>query len=211
MKLITTILVGILLISCHRGGEDSSSKSTDQEKQVEVKLTENDSLNNKEAKNYLTNLQIDSLTRTYDRLIEEKALTKYFHPNMSRCGGGIDGYYQDSTLLIIDATYQAELGFSSKKIYWNKDDIVKITYREYFAEWGKYEEKYPSGKHEWDPGKMTYTDTVYQMTLGKEYHMQKMADEKLISEQLDSVLVKRLIDCGFEMKNELETEKKLKK
>ena len=49
---------------------------------------------------------------------------------------------------------------------------------------------------------MTYTDTVYQMTLGEQYRLQKLAANKVISEKQDSVLIKRLVDCGFEMKNE---------
>ncbi len=155
--------------------------------------------------------QIDSLTKEMDRLFEQQLLTKYFHPNMSGCGGGLYGYYKDSTLLIIDATYQAELGFSRRKMYWRDGNIIKIIYREHFAEWAKYEANYPSDKFEWDPSKMTYTDTVYQIILGNEYQMQKMAESEVTSVKKDSILINRLVNCGFEMKKELESEKELEK
>lgn len=163
-----------------------------------------------QAYNQLSNAKIDSLTHELDKLIEAKLLAKYFHPNMSSCGGGLYGYYSDTTLLMIDAIYQAELGYSRKKIYWNEDEIIKIIYQEHFAEWRKYQEKFPPKKYEWDPSKMTYTDTVYQITFGKDYQMLKTANKKLVSESPDSRLIERLVDCGFEMRNELKNEKKLK-
>lgn len=157
----------------------------------------------------LTKNQVDSLTNEIDQLFERQLLTKYFHPNMSRCGGRLYGYFKDTSLLIIDATYQTELGFSSRKMYWHNNNIIKIIYREHFAEWAKYEENYPSDKFEWDTSKMTYTDTIYQITLGDTYQMQKVVENRVISEKQDAILTNRLIDCGFAMKNELGNEKKL--
>jgi hypothetical protein len=49
-------------------------------------------------------------------------------------------------LVLIDATYNAELGFSSRTIYMDQGKFLKVIYREHFAEWGKYEEKYPHDK-----------------------------------------------------------------
>jgi len=39
--------------------------------------------------------------------------------------------------VLIDATYGAELGFSSREFYIDQDKFLKIIYREYFAEWEK--------------------------------------------------------------------------
>lgn len=155
----------------------------------------------------LNKAKIDSLTSELDKLMAEKSLSKYSYPDMSGCGGGVYGYYSDSTLLIIDATHKAELGHTRRKIYWSEERPIKITYREHFAEWKRYDEKYPSEKYDWDPSKMTYTDTTYQITLGKEHQMLKMANGKQISKNLNAALANRLIDCSFEMKGELKREK----
>lgn len=154
----------------------------------------------KERKTELTNFTIIEI----DSLFDNGILTKKFYPNMSACGGGLYGFYYNDELKLIDSKYRAELGFSSKKIYWNGDEILKIKYREYFAEWGKYKKKYP--KDEWDESKMTYSDTIYQITLGDKYDFKKMVNQKVISTKIDSTLVKKLIDCGKRMKIELESE-----
>lgn len=157
MKLILIIISGIIiLLSCQNKQEGNSENS------IEIKgdsIITNLYVNQGENEKKPSQNQIDSLTKEMDRLLERQLLTKYFYPNMSGCGGGLYGYYKDSTLLIIDATYQAELGFSSRKMYWHNGSIIKINYREHFAEWAKYEVKYPSDKFKWDPSKMTYADT----------------------------------------------------
>ena len=210
MKQILTILSLTILLFCQCKKDSSTEKSIEG---IEYSVTTygNDKQSESQVKNEekLTKNQIDSLTKEIDQLFEQQLLAKYFYPNMSRCGGGLYGYFMDTSLLIIDATYQAELGFSSQKMYWHNNNIIKIIYREHFAEWTKYEENYPPNKLEWDPSKMTYTDTIYQITLGNEYQMQKVAGSKVISEKQDSILINRLVDCGFEMKNELGIEKKL--
>lgn len=197
----------ILLLSCQSKEGRNSENSI---KISENRITGGDkSTNRKDNEVWLTEHQIDSLTKEADRLFDQQLLTKYFYPNMSGCGGGLYGYYKDSTLCIIDAVYQGELGFSSRKMYWYDGRIIKINYREHFAEWARYEENYPADKFEWDPNKMTYTDTIYQITLGIKYQMQKMACNKIISEKQDSILINRLLNCGFEMKKELENERRL--
>ena len=61
-----------------------------------------------------TKPEIDDYVKIIDSLISNNKLIKVFYPNMSACGGGLFGYYQNGELVLIDATYQAELGFSSK-------------------------------------------------------------------------------------------------
>lgn len=50
---------------------------------------------------------------------------------------------------------------------------------------GKYEENYPPDKFEYDPTKMTYTDTVYTITLTNPTVFYKKSNNKIISTKLD--------------------------
>ena len=108
--------------------------------------------------------EIEDYCSNIDKLKSENDLIKVLYPNMSACGGGLYGYYQGNELILISSTYSAELGYSSKTVYFKNDKVVKIIYREHYAEWGKYEEKYPSDKYEWNPDKMTYSDTLYSIS-----------------------------------------------
>jgi hypothetical protein len=152
----------------------------------------------------LTNTEIDKYTETIDKLRAENKLVKIFYPNMSGCGGGVDGYYLNKNLVLIDATYNAELGFSSRTIYIAQDKFLKVIYREYFAEWGKYEDNYPHDKFEYDPTKMTYTDTIYSITLTNPTIFHKKAGNKISSSKLDQALLNKLLSCGQQMKLELQ-------
>jgi hypothetical protein len=132
----------------------------------------------------LTEPEIEKYSKSIDKLRMENRLVKISYPNMSACGGRLDGYYLNKKLVLVDATYQAELGFSSKTYYIEQDIFLKIIYREHFAEWGKYEQKYPSDKFEFDPSKMTYTDTVYSILLTNPTVFHKKADNKIISNKM---------------------------
>ena len=211
-QILIIILSSILLLSC-QSNKDKNTINTVEPSEAGTAVSNNPDQYECQIENDQRpgQNQIESLAKETDRLIEQKLLIKYSYSHMSGCGGGLYGYYKDSIMLMTDATYKAELGFSSRKIYWHDGNIIKIIYREHFAEWAKYEENYPPDKYEWDPNKMTYTDTVYQITLGKKYQMQKMAVGELISEKSDPNLINRLIDCGLEMRQELETEKILEK
>lgn len=143
--------------------------------------------------------------REIDSLFDNGILSKKFYPNMSACGGGLYGFYYNNDLILIDSKYGAELGFSSQKIYWNENKILKIKYREYFAEWGKYQKNYPPKKVKYDPSKMTYSDTIYEITFGNKYGFKKMAKEKVISIKTDSILIEKLTNCARQMKSELES------
>ena len=141
-----------------------------------------------------------------DSLKNKNNLEKISYPNMSACGGGLNGYYLDKKLVLIDATYQAELGFSSRTFYVDNNIFVFIIYREHFAEWEKYEQKYPSNKYEFDASKMTYTDTLYKITLTTPILFEIISNDKLISNRFDEksqLLIPELLKCAEEMKQEL--------
>ena len=152
----------------------------------------------------LTAPEIEKYTRSVDKLWTENKLVKISYPNMSGCGGGIDGYYLNENLVLIDSRYNAELGFSSRTCYIEQDKILKIVYREHFAEWEKYEKNFPPDKYEWDPTKMTYTDTIYSIFMGNLTDFHKKSANKIISSKLDQSLLDRLVSCGQEMKLELQ-------
>lgn len=139
-----------------------------------------------------------------DSLKENDQLLKKRYPSMSSCGGGVYGLYFKNELKLIESKYGAELGFSSRTVYWKENKILKIVYREYFAEWGKYAQNYPPKKVKYNPEKMTYSDTIYKITFGKKYEFKKMANGKVISERIDSTLVENLKECSYKMKKELE-------
>jgi hypothetical protein len=147
--------------------------------------------------------EVEEYVKKIDKLKAENKLKKISYPDMSSCGGGVDGYYLDKQLVLIDAIYQAELGYSSKTIYLDNSRFLHIIYREHFAEWEKYFQKYPSDKHEFDASKMTYTDTLYTITLTAPVIFRKQAQGKTISNQNDQALVDELLKCGEQMKKEL--------
>jgi hypothetical protein len=192
MKNSLKILLLILTLSSCKTetGKETVELKSDLEKEIK-----------QEQKTELTDFTIAEI----DSLFNNGILAKKFYPNMSACGGGLFGFYYNDKLKLIDSKYQAELGYSSKKIYWNGDQILKIKYREYFAEWGKYEKNYPPEKIEYDPSKMTYSDTIYEITFGDKFEFKKMTDNKLVSTKTDSTLIKKLTDCGKRMKTELES------
>jgi hypothetical protein len=185
------ILLILTLVSCKtETGKKSVELKSDSRKEIK-----------QEPKTELTDFTITEI----DSLFDNGILTKKFYPNMSFCGGGLYGFYYNDELKLIDSKYQGELGYSSRKIYWNGDEILKIKYREYFAEWGKYEKNYPPEKVEYDPSKMTYSDTIYEITFGDKYKFKKIADNRIISTKTDSTLIEKLTDCGKRMKTELES------
>lgn len=148
--------------------------------------------------------EIASYIKTIDTLKNQNKLEKLSYPIMSACGGGLDGYYLNKKIVLIDATYKAELGFSSRKYYIDQEKFVEIIYREYFAEWEKYEQKYPSEKYEFDESKMTYTDTIYTISFTTPtILMTKQSNNKIISRETDEKLLERLVQCGEDMKREL--------
>ena len=152
----------------------------------------------------MTAPEIEKYTKSIDKFRAEKRLVKISCPNMSGCGGAVDGYFLNESLVLIDATYNAELGFSSRTIYVDQDRFLKVIYREHFAERGKYDKKYQNDKFEYDPTKMTYTDTVYSIKIANPTVFHKKAGNKIISSKLDKVLLDRILSCGQQMKLELQ-------
>ena len=148
----------------------------------------------------LTKSKIEKYVKSIDRLKSENKLVKVSYPEMVDCGGGVDGYYLNEKLVLIDAIHWGELGFIGRTFYLDQDNFLKIIYREYLPEWEKYVQKYPTDKYEYDPKKMTYTDTIYSITLTIPTIFYKKADKKIISHKSNQIMIDELIDCGRETK-----------
>ena len=151
-----------------------------------------------------TNLDIEKYVQSINHLKAENKLVKISYPNMSGCGGAVDGYYRNKKLVYIYSRYSAELGFTEKTYYIDQENILKTIYREYSAEWGKYEQTYPPDRYEWDPSKMTYSDTSYSILFTCPIEMEKISDDKIINNTLEQALIDQLTRCGLEMKLELQ-------
>jgi hypothetical protein len=152
----------------------------------------------------LSKSDIVNYVKSIDLALKDRKLVKVFYPNMSACSGGLNGYYQNKELVYIDATYGAELGYSSRKMYLKKGHIYKIIYTERFAEWGKYDQKYPADKFEFDPSKMTYTDDVFTILLADQLSFIKTSHKKNTPTKPDKELIDQLLECGKQMQTDLD-------
>lgn len=152
----------------------------------------------------LNESKIEKSANSIDKFKSHNKLKKILYPNMSGCGGSLYGYYLNKELVLIESTYYGELGFSSRSFYINQGDFIKIIYREYSAEWGKYEQKYPSNQYEFDESKMTYVDTISTIILSNPIIFKKQSDNKIVSTDINHALIEELINCGQTMKLELQ-------
>lgn len=98
-----------------------------------------------------------------DSLIESESLKFIQLANMHACGGSVSGYFLDSALVFIDATYNSEDGYLSQKVYWQDSMNMKIIYHEHFPDYGQYEKDFPEDL-EFDLDKMIFTDEIYEIT-----------------------------------------------
>lgn len=151
----------------------------------------------------LTQKEIHQYVKTIDSLRTKNKLVKVDYPNMHYCGGGVDGYYQSGKLVLLDATYQAELGFSRRVLYLKDEVFVRIHFQQHPANWEQYEQDYPNDRYTWDPSKMTYSDTSYSITLSSPIKFNKMVGNTG-SMTIDTMLIHNLIACGNEMRIALE-------
>lgn len=201
-----------MLIACSEtnGAKSSTQKTPISQAKKEESVTSTSDPTPKLQSNQLSSSEIKKQNQEIQSLKQNGKLTHYEYPSMSRCGGALDGFYLGNELILISSTYGGEMGQSSKNINWKNNQPIKIEYREQWADWEKYNKKYPK-ETEFDEKKMFYTDTLYTIELGKTWKFQKSAGRKTVSTIIDSALVNRLIICAFSMKEELETVKKIVK
>ena len=155
----------------------------------------------------LTEHEIEMYTVTIDSLKAQGKLDGYSYPNMSFCGGGLDGFYYDDELVYIEAPYQGETGYTEQKVYFKDSIIYKIMYREYLPDWDKFHSDSLKAISDDYYSTMTYTDTLYAVSMTENPIFVKSSNGEIVSNESNSSLLKRLLQCAEKMKLELESEK----
>ena len=155
----------------------------------------------------LTTKEISKYVKTIDSLRQHKALKKVSYRNMSFCAGALTGYYYNDKLVYVTGMYAAELGYSEEKLYLRDTIPYKLYYRQYFAEWDKYYLKYPNRELDVDETKMTYSDTIHQITFSSPLKIVKSSKNKIVDTKINNDLYKYLTNCIKTMFVELSTEK----
>lgn len=148
----------------------------------------------------LTEPEIETYVKSIDKLKAKNKLQKIYYPKMSSCGGVVHGYYFNEKLVLIDATYYSELGFSSQFLYLNQDQFVKAVCHRNIAEWEKYAQNYPADKYEFDESKMTYVDTFLTVIFSDSIYSQQQPGNASVS----SEVIEHLLGCGQRMVSELQ-------
>lgn len=133
-------------------------------------------------------------------------LEKFFHPNMSHCGGNLYGFYDSGELVKIESRFGAEFGYSIRNIEFKNGEVIKIFYHEYYADYEKFSQNYPNSEFI-DREKLTYTDTSYIIEFGTKNSFKKYGGKVLVSNQINEDLIQKLLDCAETMKYELDSEK----
>lgn len=151
------------------------------------------------------------LTETYNKSYIDKInnlktnneLVKISYPDMSICGGSIDGYYLNDSLVLIEATKSISFDNYSKTFYLENNKHLKIIYRKIKADEKRYAEEYPFEKFEFDISNMKYFDTTYTFSFADEIKFRKESNYKLISQNLDFEVLSNLKECANSIKFEL--------
>ena len=155
----------------------------------------------------LSSKEIAAYVKTIDSLRQHKALKIIKLSNMSSCAGALTGYYYNNHLVYIKGVYGAELGYMEQKLYLKDSIPYKLHYRQYFAEWEKYELKYPDKEAKFDEKKMTYSDTLYHIAFTNPVKIAKTSKGKYINNKIEKDLLNHMTGCVKIMVEELEKEK----
>lgn len=159
----------------------------------------------------LIDLKSEEITESYIKsYIEEiknlkanNKLVKISYPDMSICGGSIDGYYLNDNIVLIEANKSIAFDNYSKTFYLENNNQLKIIYREIKADEERYAKEYPFEKFEFDISKMKYFDTTYTFTFAEDIKFRKESNNKLISQNLDFEVLSNLKECANSIKLEL--------
>lgn len=153
--------------------------------------------------------ELEELITQIDKEIEARALEKVDAKESSHCAGMFEGYYADSELVYTTSRIEHELkAYSTRDVYWSHDEILKIVYKEHLPDWDKHQEKYPPNIYGAKLDKMIYGDTLYEVTFGPKGHFHKRtAKGKLLSNEIDTRLLLKLLECAHSMKRQLTREK----
>ena len=151
-------------------------------------------------------INYDAQIHEIDSLYKAHKLDSLFYPNMSKCGGAVFGYYLNKQLVLIHSVYNAELGYTSKRVYFNKNEIVKIIYEEHKVKWEKFHQNHHPQLDARDFNKMNYSNVMYTFTLKPSLKMIQFNSDTIQSEEINMDLLETLLECSKSMKKELETQ-----
>ncbi|KQC32187.1 hypothetical protein AAU57_01760 [Nonlabens sp. YIK11] len=145
-------------------------------------------------------MEIADLDRTayaikIDSLREKGLLQKSSFGAKSKCGGAVDGYYFNGELVYIEATNGGELSFQRRIIYLNEKSITDIIYQPYVTYDNRTSNKTPD---------FSILDTTYQIQFRPETVFNKYYSGEVLSKNVDSALLSKLISCGGIMLSELQ-------
>jgi hypothetical protein len=99
------------------------------------------------------------------------------------------------------------MGYSEQNIDFKDGRITKIEYRQHYANWEKYNERYGAEGGDIDPSKMTYFDTLYILKFKPKREFTIYSGKKKVNGEVSKELLKSLLDCTVTMQNELNTER----
>jgi hypothetical protein len=139
---------------------------------------------------------------------EKGTLERLSYPQMSYCGGSLEGIYSNDELIRIESTYGYDMGYSEKNIDFKDGRITKIEYRQHYADWEAYNERYGDVEGDIDPRKMSYFDTLYVLKFKPKREFTIYSGKKKVNREVSKELIQGLFDCVATMQNELYTQRR---
>lgn len=138
---------------------------------------------------------------------DQPKVERFSYPQMSFCGGALEGIYSDDELIRIESTYGYDMGYSEKNIDFKQGKIIRIEYREHYVDWERYNQRCGDEEGDLDPSKMTYLDTLYILKFEPKHQFTTYSGKKRVQLQVSEELVDRLLACTATMQKELATER----
>ena len=181
-----------LTSSCQEHG-NSDSRKTKSKKTQNSRVNQVDKTKNDDTSIFQSNQDFPKVER-------------YSYPQMSFCGGSLEGLYSNDELIRIESTYGYDMGYSEKNIDFKKGRITKIEYREHYADWEKYNQRY-GNDGDIDLSKMTYVDTLYSLKFEPKRQFNIYSGKKKVNRQVSKELIDRLFECTASMQKELAHER----
>jgi hypothetical protein len=117
-------------------------------------------------------------------IISKDSLQTFQYPNLT-AWGGLKLQSLHGQLKRVETIQNAELGYTKKIFYIEYNELYKVYYEGHHAEWVRYEESYPPDQYEWNPDKMTYSDTSFTIEFKNKRSITFNNTETLKQEGLD--------------------------
>ena len=128
--------------------------------------------------------------------VKNHELDSCFLPQKSHCGGSVTGFYENDSLVYIYSYNGAEFGYRKSSVFFVDGLVYRIDFEEHLADFDTYNQIYTAEEtlHE---ANLTYIDNrVLFMYVKDTVHP--------LVEQGQPKLKRELLECGLEMKRQLE-------